>query len=285
MGGPVDGGRPRGSIAAGRGLAWLLQSLLLLRIQAGRLLLIAVVMQLVLGLVQVPLLGILVVLSVPALTAGILEAFKVTASGGAPSLRLLFLPLATAERRGRLLALGALVFAIGILCVSLLLGNTLANVDEATLLRLQQGDMAALTELDPMFMTRLLGAFAFSVALSGTVTFYSIPLVWFGGRRVWSAVGAGLAALLRHWKPMLVLGVALAAASLPLALAVGALLQVAAAGGAVGYIATGFVMLLLLAFQMLLFGTQYVSYREIFGSGGETPAPEPPAGDDGQLVA
>ena len=56
-------------LPAAAGRDWLLQSLVLLRAQGARLLLIAVLMQLVLSLVQVPLLGILVVLSVPALSA------------------------------------------------------------------------------------------------------------------------------------------------------------------------------------------------------------------------
>ena len=67
-----------------QGLAWLLQSLALIRMQPGRLLLIAVLMQLMLGLTRLPLIGFLVILAVPALTAGILEAFHVTARGGPP---------------------------------------------------------------------------------------------------------------------------------------------------------------------------------------------------------
>ena len=110
-----ENARRRDPLPAARGAAWFMLSLELLRRQASRLLFIAILMQLVLGLVQVPLLGILVVLSVPGLTAGILQAFHVTARGGAPAMRLLFLPLATGNRRGRLFALGALVFAVGIL--------------------------------------------------------------------------------------------------------------------------------------------------------------------------
>ena len=276
--------RPSGPLPAARGGAWFMQSLALLRRQASRLLFIAILMQLVLGLVQVPILGILVVLSVPGLTAGILEAFHVTARGGAPAMRLLFLPLATGNRRGRLFGLGALVFAVGILCVSLLLGGVLANLDEATLLRLQQGDVNALAEADPLFVMRLMAAFAISVAVSGTLTFFSVPLVWFRDRPMWPALTAGLAGLVRHWKALLVLGLVLAAASLPFALLVGVLLRIAAAGGALAYIATGLMMVLLLFFQLLLFGTQYCSFRDIFGIGESAPPPAP-TGDDGQLVA
>ena len=63
-------------------MAWLVQSMSLLRLQAGRLLLIALLMQLVLGLSQLPLIGLLIILCVPALNAGLLEAFHVTARGG-----------------------------------------------------------------------------------------------------------------------------------------------------------------------------------------------------------
>ena len=283
---PGKGRRSR-ALPAARGAAWFMESIDLLRRQASRLLFIAILMQLLLGLVQVPILGILVVLSVPGLTAGILEAFHVTARGGAPALSVLFRPLATGDRRGRLFALGALVFAVGIVCVSLLLGGTLAGLDEETLLRLQQGDVQALADADPQFVTRVMAAFLFSVALSGTLTFFSIPLVWFRDRRVWPAIGEGLGGLLRHWKAMLVLGLALAAASLPFALLIGLMLQLAATGGAISFLATGLMMVLLLLFQLLLFGTQYCAYREIFGFEGAAPPPvEPTAGDDeGQLVA
>ena len=56
------------TVSAAHGLAWLLQSLSLLRRQTGRLLLIALLMQFILGLTQLPLIGLLVVLSVPALS-------------------------------------------------------------------------------------------------------------------------------------------------------------------------------------------------------------------------
>ena len=42
-------------------------------------------------------------------------------------------------------------------------------------------------------------------------------------------------------------------------------------------------MILLLAFQMLLFGTQYCAYRDIFGI--EEPSAPAPTEDDGQLLA
>ena len=86
-------------------------------------------------------------------------------------------------------------------------------------------------------------------------------------------------------------GLVLAAASLPFALLIGLLLQVASAGGVIAYIATGGVMVLLLFYQLVLFGTQYCSFREIFGFAESAPpatalhSDEDEGDDDGQLVA
>ncbi len=106
-----DGSR---SIPASRGIAWLVQSLSLLRMQPGRLLLIAVFMQVILGLTQLPLIGMLIIISVPALSAGVLEAFDVAGRGGRPVLGLLFKPLTSGTHSGRLFLMGLLVFLVGI---------------------------------------------------------------------------------------------------------------------------------------------------------------------------
>jgi len=58
----------------------------------------------------------------------------------------------------------------------------------------------------------------------------------------------------------------------------------AAAGPLLGSIGMGLVMALLLLFQLLLFGTQYCSFSQIFVL--ETPPKELSSdGDDGQLLA
>jgi hypothetical protein len=44
----------------------------------------------------------------------------------------------------------------------------------------------------------------------------------------------------------------------------------------------GLILILLMLFQLMLFGTQYCAFRDIFGMVDE-PAPAP--GDDGQLLA
>ena len=273
------------AVPASSGLAWVVQSLELLRAQASRLLFIALLMQIILGLVQVPLLGILVVLSIPGLSAGILEAFHVAGKGARPGMHLLFLPLASGNRRGRLFALGALIFAIGIVCISLFIGNTMSGVDEAQLMRLQQGDMEVLYEIDPLFITRLMTAFMLSVAIGGTITFFAIPLIWFRNGRLWSSIGEGMRALIANWKSMLVLGGVLTVVFLPVSMLTGLLLQVSAAGGVASYITTLLMMVLLLMFQLLLFGTQYCAFRQIFPFEEPRQEVDPSSGDDSQLVA
>lgn len=269
-------------LPASSGYAWLLQSLVILRSQTARLLLIAVLMQLLLSLVQVPLLGIFVILAVPALSAGILEAFHRAGQGAAPALSVLFLPLTSGRHIGRFFAMGGLVIAISLVCVSFVMGST-TEIDEALLIRLQQGDMTALEEIDPTFVTRLAAAFAISVAISGTMTFFSIPLVWFRDRKLGYALGKGMKALVANWKPMLLLGIGLVVLFLPFTLLIMLAIQLTLAGPVAGTVGMGLAMILLLLFQLLLFGTQYCSFRDIFGL---TAAPEEtPPEDDGQLVA
>ena len=132
-------------------------------------------------------------------------------------------------------------------------------------------------------MTRMFAAFLFSVAISGTMTFFSIPLVWFRDQKLGAALGTGMRALISAWKPMLLLGLGLFAVFLPFGLLMMLFMQLTLFGGLVGMLGLGLVMMLLLLFQLLLFGTQYCSFRDIFGL--ESRAAEEPPENDGQLVA
>jgi hypothetical protein len=267
-----------------QGLAWLLQSLALIRMQAGRLLLIAVFMQVMLGLTRLPLVGFLIVLAVPALTAGILEAFHVTAQGGRPSVTLLFRPLTVSGRIGRLFGLGALVFVLGVVSISLVLAGTEGILDPDVLMRIEQGDMEAIAELEPGALTRMVMAFSVGIAVSGTLSYFSIPLIWFGDRRLGKALVEGLGALFINWKPFLLLAAALVAVLLPMALVIGALLMFTGSGGPMSFLAMTVILILLLVFQMMLFGTQFCAYRDVFGFVDEGSAP-PAADEDSQLLA
>jgi hypothetical protein len=265
------------------GLSWLLQSLSLVRMQAGRMLLIAVFMQLVLGLTRLQLVGFLVVISVPGLTAGILEAFHTTAKGSAPGLNLLFKPLFSSAHTARLLAMGALIFLVGVLSISLLLSGTQDVLDPNVISRIEQGDVDAISLLDQQALGRIILAFLVGISVSGTLGYFTIPLIWFGDRKLGSAIADGLRALFINWRSFVMLALGLVAIMLPVAIVTGILLGMARSGGLVSVLVMVVILILLLAFQMLLFGTQYCAYRDIFGIEDELPPRQEE--DDSQLLA
>ena len=277
--------KQREAAPASSGFAWLLQSLTLLRQQAPRLLLIAVLMQLILSLTQIPLLGVLVVLAVPALSAGILEAFHVSGQGRLPAVSLLFKPLMSPPRSGRLMGLGALVFLVAVLSISVLMPPGSEAPDPELMNRIQQGDMEAMAQLDPNYLRRMAIALMIGIAISGTMSYFTIPLIWFQGQKLTPALTAGLRALVRNWKAFLVLALGLALASLPVAIIVGILFSMSGSGGLVSALVMGMIMLLVLLYQMLLFGSQYCAFRDLFDPGDNRSRDQDDQDDDSQLVA
>lgn len=282
---PAPRPQPR-TLPAGAGWHWLIRSLALVRAQPGRLLLLTVLMQAVLGLSQVPLLGLFIILAVPALTAGLLQAFQLADAGQPPPPSVLFAGLASSPRTGRLLALGALLFGVGIVTVSAML-SVGGALDTDTVARIEQGNLEALAQLDPLFLWQVALALAAAVSVTGLLSFLTIPLIWFSGAGVGSALATGLRAMLVNWKAFLVLSLGLAALLVPVALVVGLLFR--AAGPSIGgsLLVLLLIMLILLLFQLVVFGTQYCAHRAIFGETGPgMPIEKPPeSGDDGQLVA
>ncbi|MEE8339370.1 MAG: BPSS1780 family membrane protein [Xanthomonadales bacterium] len=265
------------------GIAWLVQSMALLRAQPGRLLFIAVLLQIIMGLTQVPLVGFLLILSVPALSAGVLQAFRITAEGGRPVPAMLFSPLFSGSHTGRLLSLGALMFAVGILTASLFLSGNELVFDADVLARIEQGDIEALSALDQDTLSRLVIAFVIGISVSGTLSYMTIPLIWFHDRKLGTALADGLRALFVNWKPFLMLGLGMAALLVPVVLLAGILASLAGSAGFLSVILMGLVMILLLAFQLILFATQYCAFCDIFDLESQS---IPPAGtDDSQLVA
>jgi magnesium-transporting ATPase (P-type) len=266
-----------------RGIAWLLQSLSLMRRQTGRLLLIAVIMQVILGLTQVPLIGLLIIISVPGLSAGMLEAFDVTKRGGHPGPNLLLKPLMSSAHTGRLLLMGALVFVVGVLSISLVLSGNEGLIDPDLMSRLEQGDMDAISQLDQESISKMALAFLIGISVSGTLSYFTIPLIWFSDRKLFNALADGFRALLINWRPFLMLALGLTVALVPVAIVTGMLIGLATQGGFLSVVVMGGVMILLLAFQLLLFGTQYCSFQDIFGVDGRSGPPVPE--NEGQLVA
>ncbi len=271
------------SMPFSHGIAWLVQSASLMRRQTGRLLLIALLMQVILGLTQVPLLGLLVILAVPSLSAGILEAFDVTRRGGRPGPNLLFRPLFTSSHAGRLFLMGALIFAVGVVSVSLILSGSEELMDTELMSRIERGDVEAILKLNQESLGRILLAFLIGLSVSGTLSFFSIPLIWFRNRPIGAALAEGIRALVVNWKALTMLALGVAVIAVPLALLCGFLLGLAGTGGLMSLLTLVAVMILLLGFQMLLFGTQYCAFLDIFGLE-EKEGQEPPE-DDSQLLA
>lgn len=270
-------------VAPSRGFGWLGESLALLKAQTARLLLIALLLQLILGFTQLPIVGLLVILAVPALNAGVLQCFHVTAAGGRPDIRLLLAPLTTAGYSVRLFALGAVVFAIGVVCISLLLSGSEELTDPALMQKIEQGDVEALAALSQESLGRIVLAFGVGVSVSGTVSFFTVPLIWFRDARLGQALVLGFKAMAVNWRPFLVAGVGLALLVVPVAVVSGLLLGLVVQGGPLALLVLGLVMVVLLLFQMVLFAVQYCAFRDIFGLVEQAAPPSP--GQDDQFVA
>jgi hypothetical protein len=269
-------------LPAGRGLAWLTAALELLRRQPFRLLLFGLVMQFLAGLTQAGALGILFVLSVPALTAGILRAFYTVDSGQRPPLIMLFSAFGSPDRLLRLVLLGGLMLAGAIAAVMLVLSGTIAGMPPDTLARLEQGDVEALLTVDPGILERLMFALIAGLLISGTLSYFAVPLIAFMDLPLGRAIAAGLSGMLRNWRPFLVLGLVLAVLAVPVAVLSALVLGLSATGSGVSPLLTLLMLLAAVIYQMIVFATQYVAFREIFGL-------RPPAArlteDGGQLVA
>ncbi len=272
-------------LPARHGFAWLAQSLILMRAQPARLLMLALLLQLILGLARLPLIGIFIIMAVPALSAGFLQAFRLVAAGQRPAMVTLFAPLASGRRAGRLLALGALMFVIGILSVSLMLSGSESMLDADLLARIEQGDMDAVAALDPALISRIVVAVAVGISLSGTLSFLAIPLLWFHEQKLGLALISGLRAMFLNWRPFTVLALGLTALLLPVAVAVAILFALAGTAGGLSFILLGLIMLIALAFQLAVFGTQFCSFRDIYGLGSDGTGSGMNQTSDHQLLA
>ena len=126
-------------LPASRGLAWISGSWEMIRRQPLRLLLIGLFFQLLLGFTQSSALGLLIVLCLPVLTAGMLHAFFVVEHVGKPPLGVLFLPFTRGESVGRLILLGASVLVIILLIMSAFMAGQVVDIDPEIISRIEQG--------------------------------------------------------------------------------------------------------------------------------------------------
>lgn len=256
----------------------------LLRAHFVRLLLAGLLVQFVASALQVVGLGLLLALLMPALSAGVLNAFHHAAEGHPPPPSSVFRPVLPGPAMPRLLGLAAVLLGLAfVVTAAVMAGATVEQLDAGLLERLRQGEADAVLELDPGLIMRALIALGLGMALSGTLAYFAVPLIWFAGRPVGASLREGLHGLVRNWRPLLVMGGVLVLAGLPLAVMMSVLMGQALTGQAVAPLAGVLVMLLVLLYQLALFGSQYVCFRDIFMPPG--PAEEGTEAGEDQLVA
>ncbi len=234
------------------------------------------------GLTQFGMLGFLLVLAIPALTAGVMQAISIVERGLRPPLMALFEAFYWPDRLIRLFLLSAVLIASGTLAAGLILSGSMELMNQDLLTRLEQGDLEALSETDPALIQRLAMAVLAGLAVSGSIAYFSIPLVWFRGQPAGAAILSGLAGMLKNWRPFLVLGGLLGVMAIPVMLITLALLATTAGAGGTSTILTLVMLLVMVAYQLLLFSAQYLSFKEVFGTGQDD---NPPAHEEDQLVA
>lgn len=286
---PRDTGQGFRRLPAARGLAWLITSASLVRQQMWRLMLVVLIVQLITGLTRFPVLGLVVALAMPLFWAGMLQCFHHVRRGLPLSPVVLFSAFADTRIAGRLFLLGGIIVLVGVMVISWLLSGVAELRDPQLLARLEQGDLDAMLAIDPAVIKRALIAVIIGVSVSGVMGYFSIPLLWFRNVGVGAALGTGLKALVKNWKPFLVLGLMLMVLSLPLMLIMGLLVGLSAVSGGPGVVQSVILMFVVLVIQLVMFGTQYCAFAEIFelpGNNGHQASDEPqPEVNDDQFVA
>jgi hypothetical protein len=257
--------QPIRKLPAARGLAWVSGSWGLVKRQPLRLLLISLFFQFLLSFSQMGPLGMVVILCLPILSAGLLQAFFLVEHGEKPILAVLFIPFTAKGSIGSLLLLGGVAMAVALLVVTFTLAGQMMDIDPDIIVRIEQGDLDALQLIDPKVLQSAVVAMGIGAAISGSITYFSVPLIWFRKYGVGSALITGLKGLGRNWKPLLVIGLFLGLLAVPIVLLFGSFYLSALSEGTASTV-LGFLLLLIgPMFQLLLFGTQYLAFRDIFG--------------------
>ena len=256
-------------VRTARGLVWVSGSWELVKRQPLRLLMISLffllLSQFFLNFLQSSMLRLLVVICLPVLTAGLLQAFLIVERGEKPMLAVLFMPFTARGSLGRLLSLGGIVLVLTLLIVSLVLAGQVVDIDPEVIKRIEQGDLDALQFIDPKIMENAVFAMAVGAAISGSISYFAVPLIWFKNQATGGALLMGLKGLGRNWRPLLLLGVLLVLLALPIVVLLASFYLTALSGGPASSWLAFLLLILGASYQLLLFGTQYLAFRDIFG--------------------
>jgi hypothetical protein len=246
--------------------------------------LLGLVLQFLMGFSQVGVLALLLILAIPGFTAGMMAAMRLAEQGFRPPLTVLFTAFVSGGKQGRLVALGAIMLAGGMLAVMLVISGSLATLEPAVLARLESGDVTALDSIDPVLVQRLMMSMLAGLLVSASVSYFAVPLVWFRDESLGRAIGLGLLGMLKNWRPFLVLGLLIAALGVPVALLTAVVFVGSATGSPASPVLSVLMLLIVVVFQLIMFGTQYRSFSEVYGTAGMSAIEEPREPDD-QLVA
>lgn len=277
------------------GFAWLNDAASLLRSQAPRLLLLGLLLQMVGGLSQVggPI-AVLFIIAVPALTAGMLQGMHVAAGGKRPGPFTVFAAFQAGGRLLPLVLLGLISIGVTMVVLGFLVAGALSGLDPDLAARIQAGDQAAMLELDPAIVQKVLFGMVAGLLVSACLSLFAVPLIWFGDRSLGAALWLGILTLFRQWRALTALGIGLAAVGLPVGLLAGMIMAFQLSGTAPSFLMTVLLLLIVVVYQVYAFAAQYVAYRDLFmdetGSDEDEGTPRirrssPDDGSDDQLVA
>lgn len=234
----------------------------------------------------IPVLGqIILVLFTPLLTAGVLAAFDTLAAGRRPHPLTLFAGWKDPVRRTGLLLIGSFSLMGSMLAALVLVGWMSGQVDPAQL-------EAAMASPETLAQTLsgvsiggglLLAALLFSLVLAAL--YFAIPLVMFDRWPTFRALTTSLKAVFINWAAFLGFGLAFVifAAALGLILVL-VISLISLALGQFGQFLSQVIFLLLTMFvQVLMGGTQYLAFCQIFGWSPEG-APPGPSNDEEMMA-
>ncbi len=231
----------------------------------------------------VPIVGQLAVMLItPLLTAGAIAAFAQLSAGRRPAPTMLFAAWGRPELRNRLFALGA--FGImGSLLVLLVVASWLSGqVTPDQIQAAQQSQQAMAEMLEQISLGPMLLVAAALLAVVMAAMYFAIPLVMFRDITTASALTGSLRAVITNWSAFLGFGLAVIAMVVGLGFVFGIVLMTLglALGTTAQMIAQVVFMLVAMLVQVLMAGSQWVAFTDVFGSpGGNRQEP------DDQLLA
>lgn len=253
------------------GLRWLPAAAELLFSSFGPLAGLAALWLLVSMIAVVPIIGQLAMMLItPLLTAGAIAAFAQVSAGRRPAPTMLFAAWGRPELRNRLFALGAFG-VLGSLLALLVLSSWLGSQVSIEQIQAAQQSPDAMAEmLQQVSLGPLLLVAAGVLMVVMAAMYFAIPLVMFRDIGAVGALTASLRAVVANWSAFLGFGLAVIAMVVALGFVFGIFMMILGlAMGTAGQMITQVLfMLAAMLVQVLMAGSQWIAYADVFGSPG-----------------